>query len=72
MVETLSKSFVPLEVTLPASNGKLLAFLNAKADIFHQEYREETVLMRCQLPRHLQHHVQGDGVTSKPLDLLTD
>lgn len=62
VVEMLSRDFVKIEVKLPASNGKLLAFLNAHADIFRQEYREESVLIRGQLPRHLLHHVHGEAV----------
>ena len=62
VVEQLSKSFISLEVTAPAANGKLLAFLNAHADIYRQEYRGEQVVLRCNLPRHLLHHIEGPGV----------
>ncbi len=62
VVEMLSKNFIELEVKLPSSNGKLLAFLNAHADIIRQEYRDDGVLMKCNLPRHLLHHLHGDGV----------
>jgi GTP-binding protein HflX len=67
VVEQLSKTFATIEVTAPAANGKLLAFLNAHADIFRQEYRGEQVVVRCNLPRHLLHHVQGEGVESKQI-----
>jgi GTP-binding protein HflX len=66
VVELLSRNFVELEVALSNSNGKLLAFLNAHADIFRQEFREEGVLVRCNLPRHLLHHLHGEGVEVKP------
>ena len=70
VVTLLSRDFVELEIAAPAANGKLLAFLNAHADIFRQEYRGEQVLVRCNLPRHLLHHVQGEGVEVKSIYAL--
>jgi len=62
VVQALSTDVVGLEVTVPAGNGKLLAFLNANAEIFRQEYRGGDVVMRCYVSKFLLHHLQGDGV----------
>ena len=62
VVELLSVHDADVEVTLPQADGKLLAFLGAHADIYHQQYRDEAVVVRCHLPRHLLHHVAGEGV----------
>jgi GTPase len=68
VVESLNKDNVPVEVTLGVSNGKALAYLNAHAEIFRQEYVGETVVVRCYMPRHLMHHVEGPGVSVKWLN----
>ena len=62
VVEALSRDFAPAEVIAEASNGKVLAYLNAHAEIFRQEYRDNQVIVRCYLPRPLLRHVQGPGV----------
>ena len=51
-----------VEVTLDAGNGKVLAYLNAQAEIFRQEYRGTQVLVRCYIAKGLLHHVQVPGV----------
>ncbi len=61
VVEMLSKDFVEVEVVTPASNGKAIAYLNAHAEIFRQEYRDDDVVFRCTIPRHLVHHVEATG-----------
>jgi GTP-binding protein HflX len=61
VVEMLSKDFVEVEVVAPAGNGRAIAYLNAHAEIFRQDYRGEDVVFRCVLPRHLIHHVQATG-----------
>ncbi|CAN5445997.1 GTPase HflX [soil metagenome] len=67
VVSMLSAEFIPLEITTDAGNGKLLAYLNAHAEIFRQEYHDDSVLIRCHLPRHLLYHVQAEGVDVKVL-----
>jgi GTPase len=63
VVEMLSADFAAIEVTTDAGNGKLLAYLNAHAEITRQEFRGSDAVVRCFLPRYLLHHVQGPGVT---------
>ena len=62
VISALSADFTPAEVVTPAANGKVLAFLNAHAEIFRQEYRGEVAVIRCFLPRHLLHHIAGPDV----------
>lgn len=62
VISALSADFTPAEVTVAAANGKVLAYLNAHAEIFRQEYRGNDVVVRCHLPRHLLHHIEGPDV----------
>jgi len=68
VVESLNRDNVPVEVTLSVSNGKALAYLNAHAEIFRQEYQGENVVIRCYMSRHLMHHIEGPGVIVKWLN----
>ncbi len=45
-----------------AGNGKVLAYLAAHAEIYRQEFHDNRVSIRCYLPRHLLHHIQGPDV----------
>ncbi len=68
VIQSLSSDFRPAEVTLNASNGKLLAFLNANAEIFRQEFHGNEVIVRCYLPKHLLHHIEGPDVQVRYLN----
>ncbi len=65
VVQALSSHFIPVEVTMSAGDGKLLAFLNTHADIFHQEYREEELIVQCHIAKGLLYHVQSDKAAVK-------
>ncbi|HVK14372.1 MAG TPA: hypothetical protein VM597_36870, partial [Gemmataceae bacterium] len=58
------------EVVTDAGNGKVLAYLNAHAEVYRQEFRDETneVVVRCHLPRHLLHHIAGPTVKVRFLE----
>ena len=62
VIGALSADFAPAEVVTDAANGKVLAFLNANAEIFRQEYQGNVVRVRCYLPRHLLRHIEGPAV----------
>jgi GTP-binding protein HflX len=62
VIEMLAADFADAEIEAEAANGKLLAYLGAHADIYHQEFDDNRVRIRCHLPRHLLHHVHGPGV----------
>ena len=72
VVESLSSHFVPMELTVPVSDGKLQAFLNEHAEIFRQEYRDDVVLIRCHIAKGLMHHVRKDGVTIRELKSVSE
>lgn len=61
VIHALSREFVTLDVTFPASNGRLHAFLSAHADIFHQEFEGGDVHLRCHLPRALMAPVEAEA-----------
>lgn len=64
VMAALAAEFAEAEVVTDAGNGKVLAFLNANAEIYRQEFRDESneVVIRCHLPRHLLHHIAGPTV----------
>ena len=71
VVSALSADFAPAEVVTDAANGKVLAFLNANAEIFRQEFQGNEVHVRCYLPKHLLHHIEGPTVRVRWLDPVT-
>ncbi|HEY1861985.1 MAG TPA: GTPase HflX [Gemmataceae bacterium] len=62
VIEALSADFADAEIRTHAGNGKVLSYLSAHAEIYRQQYDGEQVAIRCYLPRHLLHHIQGPGV----------
>ena len=64
VIDALAAEFAEAEVVTDAGNGRVLAFLNANAEVYRQEFRDETneVVVRCHLPRHLLHHIAGPTV----------
>jgi GTP-binding protein HflX len=69
VMQALAADFAEAEVVTDAGNGRVLAFLNANAEIYRQEFRDETneVVIRCHLPKHLLHHIAGPTVTVRPI-----
>jgi GTP-binding protein HflX len=70
-MQALAADFAEAEVVTEAGNGRVLAFLNAHAEIYRQEFRDEAneVVIRCHLPRHLLHHIAGPTVKVRYLGL---
>jgi GTP-binding protein HflX len=62
VIEALAADFADAEVRTSAANGKVLSYLSAHAEIYRQQYDDNRVLIRCRLPRHLLHHIQGPDV----------
>ncbi|MBY0460019.1 MAG: GTPase HflX [Gemmataceae bacterium] len=60
----LAEDFAEAEVITDSGNGRVLAFLNAHAEIYRQEFRDDAneVIIRCHLPKHLLHHIAGPTV----------
>lgn len=64
VMNALAADFAEAEVVTDPGNGRVLAFLNANAEIYRQEFRDDAneVVIRCHLPRHLLHHIAGPAV----------
>lgn len=61
VVEALTADFVEAEVTAPAANGKVQAYLAGHAEVYRQEFKDGQVVIRCRLPRYLVRHVTAEG-----------
>ncbi len=70
VMEALAAEFAEAEVITDSGNGRVLAFLNAHAEVYRQEFRDESneVVVRCHLPRHLLHHIAGPTVKVRFLE----
>ena len=68
VIEALTADFIEADVYAHAANGKVLAYLSAHAEIYRQEFKDDQVELRCRIPRHLLHHIEGDGVVVRPLE----
>jgi GTPase len=68
VAEMLHADFTEATVEADAGNGKVLAYLAAHAEIHRQEFHDDRVTVRCSLPKHLLHHIQGPGVSVRPLN----
>jgi len=71
VMAALAADFAEAEVVTAAGNGRVLAFLNANAEIYRQEFRDSDneVVIRCHLPRHLLHHIEGPAVRVRYLGM---
>jgi GTP-binding protein HflX len=63
VMEALSAEFADAEIQTGAGNGRVLAYLAAHAEIYRQHFQDSMVTIRCFLPRHLLHHIQGADVS---------
>jgi GTP-binding protein HflX len=68
VIEALAADFADAEVVTGAANGRVLSYLSAHAEISHQHYEDSVVTIRCRLPRHLLHHIQGPDVRVRFVD----
>jgi GTPase len=68
VMEALSEDFAEAEVETSSGNGRVLAYLGAHAEIYRQQFVDNRVLIRCSLPKHLFHHIQGPDVTVRFLE----
>jgi GTP-binding protein HflX len=68
VIEALGADFALAEIDTSAANGKVLSYLAAHAEISRQQYEDNRVRIRCRLPRHLLHHIQGPDVHVRFLD----
>ena len=70
VMAALAAEFAEAEVVTDAGNGRVLAFLNAHAEVYRQEFKDDSneVVVRCHLPRHLLHHIAGPTVQVRFLE----
>jgi GTP-binding protein HflX len=68
VVEALSADFADAEVTTAAANGRVLAYLAAHAEVYRQKYDGDRVVLRCYIPKHLLHHIEGPDVGVRVLN----
>jgi GTP-binding protein HflX len=68
VIDMLSADFADAAIETGAGNGKVLSYLAAHAEIYRQEFHDNRVSIRCYLPRHLLHHIQGPDVQVRFLD----
>jgi len=68
VIERLSADFANAAVETDIANGKVLSYLGAHAEIYHQEYHDNRVIIHCYLPRHLFHHIMGPTVEVRFLE----
>jgi GTP-binding protein HflX len=68
VMEALSADFADAEIDVEAGNGRVLSYLAAHAEIYRQTFADNRVTVRCHLPRHLLHHIQGPDVSVRFLD----
>lgn len=68
VVEALTKDFVEVIVTADAANGKVQSYMAAHAEVYHQEYLDQQVVIRGRMPRYLIRHVEADGGQIRPLE----
>jgi GTP-binding protein HflX len=62
VMAALSADFVEVEVEVPAANGRVLAYLSAHAEVYHQHFHDGRLHLRCSLPRHLVYHIREPEV----------
>jgi GTP-binding protein HflX len=67
VIEMLSADFVSAQIDAPAANGRILAYLSAHAEVYHQEFHDDRVTVRCFLPRFLVRHLNEPDVEVKML-----
>ncbi|HWY88800.1 MAG TPA: GTPase HflX [Gemmataceae bacterium] len=70
VIEMLSADFVNAQIDAPAGNGRILAYLAAHAEVYHQEFHDDRVTVRCYLPRFLVRHLKEPDVDVKMLSAV--
>ena len=66
VIEALTADFIEADILAGAGNGKVLAYLNAHAEIYRQQYQDSQVVVRCHIPKHLLKKYIRDVKTGLP------
>jgi GTP-binding protein HflX len=59
--DALSRSFVDVDVEFGVENGRLLAYLAAKGEVFSKHYTDSRVVVHCRIAQHHLGRLDGDG-----------
>src|SRR5262249_12385937 len=68
VIGALSTELAEAEIETDASNGRVLAYLGAHAEIYQQRYHDSQGTSRSFLPKHLLHHIHEPNVQVRLLD----
>ncbi len=68
VIEMISSDFARVEVDVDAANGKVIAYLNAHAEVYRQEFHDNRIRMFCYLPKHLVRHISEPEVAIRILE----
>jgi GTP-binding protein HflX len=60
--DALTKNFVELEVKLPLSDGKTIAWLASVSEILSKHYTDDFALVHCRMPNRAAGKLVGQGV----------
>ena len=72
--DALSRSFLNVDIEMPITNGKLLAYLSDRGDVISKEYSEQTIKVHCRMAQSelgriaannqvtINPHVESNGV----------
>jgi len=64
--DALSQGFLDVDVETDASNGRLLAFLAAHAEVLSQQYHDSRVVIHCRIPKQPLGPTQDPATTIRP------
>ena len=64
--DALSRSFVNVDVETGVENGRLMAYLAAKGEVFSKTFTNSHVVIHCRIPQGLLGKLKRDGVAVRP------
>lgn len=59
--DALSRSFLDLDVEIPAADGRLLAYLAAHGEVLSKQYCDSRVVVHCRIPQQYVGQIHHDG-----------
>lgn len=65
--DALSTSFVELEIKLPVSDGKTIAWLSSHAEVLSKQYHDECTVIHCRLPKGAAGKLANQGIELRVL-----
>ncbi len=59
--DSLSRSFLELDVEMPVADGRLLAYLAAHGEVLSKQFHESRVVVHCRIPQQYVGQIHHDG-----------